>query len=244
MLEKVEKAMKRIESGEVDEGLLLLQEVVSRGDAEARFQAAFVYQELGHANETVAIVDNLLDEFPGEGSLLTLKAEAAIDLGDEDTAIGSLEQIDANDEVFVESLMLLADLYQLQGLEEVAEQKLLLAYEHAPDEAVLLAGIGSYYVERGNYQKAIPFLKQAVANGFDLEEANLSLMLAEAYSGTGAFETALSYYEQAIDERAEPRALFGYGLTALRADDSTLAIEQLEALREKDPAYLPLFTTY
>ncbi|WP_176764528.1 tetratricopeptide repeat protein [Natribacillus halophilus] len=237
----VEQAIDLIERGDVQSGLQRLNTIETNADDEQLFELATAYQSLGHPQEVLRLVDQLLATYPLEGSLLTLKAEAAIDLDREEDAIDVLETIAVNDEAFLEAQMLLADLYHIQGLEEVAERKLFLALEQAPDEPVLLAGIGSYYVEQGNYQSAIPYLKQALQQGFAAEDTNLSLLLAEAYSNTGAFETAVSYYEEALAEQEEPRALFGYGFTALQLGDMKTATEQLESLQAMDPEYTSLY---
>ena len=47
--------------------------------------------------------------------------------GNEEEAILILEKIHEDDPSFPESLLLLADLYQMEGLYEVSEQKLLKA---------------------------------------------------------------------------------------------------------------------
>ncbi|QDI89966.1 tetratricopeptide repeat protein [Salicibibacter halophilus] len=241
MQTEMERAFDLIERGDVQNGLEKINRIEESADDDQLFEIATAYQSLGHTHEVVRITDKLLATYPFEGSLLTLKAEAAIDLDREEEAIDLLESITAADDAFLEAQMLLADLYHLQGLEEVAERKLFLALEQAPDEPILLAGIGSYYVEQGSYQSAIPYLKQALQQGFDPRESNLHLLLAESYSNTGAFETAMDYYAQAIEEQKEPRALFGLGFTALQLGDYKTAIEQLESLRETDPEYTSLY---
>ncbi|AXF54899.1 tetratricopeptide repeat protein [Salicibibacter kimchii] len=241
MQTEMERALDLLEQGDVQSGLQKISQIEKSADDDQRFEIATVYQSLGHPHEVLRIADKLLATYPLEGSLLTLKAEAAIDLDREEEAIDLLESIGSDDDAFLEAQMLLADLYHLQGLEEVAERKLFLALEEAPDEPILLAGIGSYYVEQGSYQSAIPYLKQALQEGFDPRESNLHLLLAESYSNTGAFETAMDYYAQAIEEQKEPRALFGFGFTALQLGDYQTAIEQLEALREADPEYTSLY---
>ncbi|QQK76027.1 tetratricopeptide repeat protein [Salicibibacter cibarius] len=238
---EMERALDLIEQGDVQGGLQKINRIEKNADDDQLFEIATLYQSLGHSHEGLRIADKLLETYPSEGSLLTLKAEAAIDLDREEEAIDLLESIDSADDAFLEAQMLLADLYHLQGLEEVAERKLFLALEQAPKEPILLAGIGSYYVEQGSYQSAIPYLKQALQEGFDPKESNLHLLLAESYSNTGAFETAMAYYGQATEEQKEPRALFGFGFTALQIGDYKTAIEQLEALREADPEYTSLY---
>ncbi|MBB6449049.1 tetratricopeptide (TPR) repeat protein [Geomicrobium halophilum] len=238
----IEQAMSLIENGDVKAGLDKLEEIEKVASDDETLELAAAYQSLGHPHEVIRIVDRLLQSYPNEGSLLTLKAEAAVDLDREEEAIDLLESVTVEDESFLEAQMLLADLYQTQGLEEVAERKLFMALEQAPDEPILLAGLGSYYVEQGNYQNAIPYLKQAIQQGFDPSEANVNVLLAEAYSNTGAFETAIPYYAEAVEEDEDPRALFGYGFTALQLNDYSTAIEQLENLKKLDPEYSSLYS--
>ncbi len=58
-----------------------------------------------------------------EGELYILAAEIAIDLDEEEDAIEWLLEIKEEDSTFLQAQLLLADLYQLQGLDEVAEDK-------------------------------------------------------------------------------------------------------------------------
>ncbi|WP_332693303.1 tetratricopeptide repeat protein [Halalkalibacter lacteus] len=238
----IQKAIQNIETGKVEQGLNELARHEKGADHQVKFDIAEIYQELGHIEKAKKIVDELLILYPDEGSLYAFAAELLIDMDKEDEAIELLLEIKEDDPTFVQAQVLLADLYQMQSLDEVAEQKLLLAQMKAPNEVIISYGLGEFYLERGDYIKSIPHLKKAVHSGEHIPNVHLGLLLAEAYSATGQFEDALEYYREGIKENFDPNALFGYGFTAYQMGDMVLAIEQLEALMTLDPDYSSLYT--
>ncbi|RSL33800.1 hypothetical protein D7Z54_08910 [Salibacterium salarium] len=241
MKNSLESVMETIQKGDAEKGLKMLDELEGRADHQEKYDIAQLYDELGRPDKAKPIVEELISNYPDEGELLTIAAELAVDLDQEEEAIEWLLEVKKEDEVFIRAQMLLADLYQLQGLDEVAETKLKTALQEAPEEPVLLAGLGDYYLERGDFSKSIPYLKQAERLGFEFPEGSLDLRLAEAYSSTGEFEDALSYYERGIKEKKEPHSLFGYGYTALQIGEYQTAIKQLEALKDMDPEFVTLY---
>ncbi|MFC0470275.1 tetratricopeptide repeat protein [Halalkalibacter kiskunsagensis] len=238
----IEKAIQDIETGNVEQGLSELARLEKRADHQVKFDIAEIYQELGHIEKAKNIVDELLLLYPDEGSLYSFAAELLIDMDKEDEAIELLLEINEDDPAFVQAQVLLADLYQMQSLDEVAEQKLILAQEKAPNEVIISYGLGEFYLERGDYIKSIPHLKKAVHSGESIPNVHLKLLLAEAYSASGQFEDALEFYREGLKENLEPNALFGYGFTAYQTGDMILAIEQLESLLTLDPDYSSLYT--
>ncbi|MFZ4452291.1 tetratricopeptide repeat protein [Salibacterium aidingense] len=237
----LEQIMELIQQGNTEKGLQLLDEFEGQADHQEKYDLVQLYVELGRPDKAQPLIEELIHLYPDEGELLTTAAEIAIDMDKEEEAIEWLQEVKKKDESFLRAQMLLADLYQLQGLDEVAESKLKTALQEAPEEPVLLAGLGDYYLERGDFSKSIPYLKQAERQGFEFPEGSLDLRLAEAYSSTGAFEDALAYYEKGIKEKQEPHALFGYGYTALQVSDYHTAVRQLEELKAMDPEFVTLY---
>ncbi|WP_227936203.1 tetratricopeptide repeat protein [Alkalihalobacillus deserti] len=237
----IEKVIQDIENGSVEEGLRELAKMEKQADHQMKYDIAEVYHGLGHIDKAKKIIDELLMLYPDEGSLYALAAELLIDLDQEDEAIELLLEIKESDPAFLQAQLLLADLYQMQSLDEVAEQKLLLAAQKAPNETIISYGLGEFYLERGDYIKSIPYLKKAVHATEAIPNVQVELLLAEAYSASGQFEDALSYYKEGIKNRAEPNALFGYGFTAYQVGDMILAIEQLESLLSLDSDYSSLY---
>nr|WP_255639938.1 tetratricopeptide repeat protein [Pseudalkalibacillus hwajinpoensis] len=65
--------------------------------------------------------------------------------------------------------------------------------------------------------------------------------MAEALSGSGQFEDALTYYEKGLENAREINALFGYGFTALQINEYRKAINAFNELKELDPQYSTLY---
>ncbi|WP_252311808.1 tetratricopeptide repeat protein [Sinobaca sp. H24] len=230
-----------INNGRVEEGLEKLAALEKTASHQEKYDILQVYEELGLADKSKPIIDELIQHYPDETELYLIAAENAIDLDQEEDAIEWLLEIKEEDDNFLQAQMLLADLYQLQGLDEVAETRLLQALQKAPEEPVLLAGLGEYYLERGDFAKSIPYLKQAEQHGFQYPEGSLSLRLAEAYSATGQFEDAMKYYKTGLEEKREMNALFGYAYTALQVKDYELAAQKFEELKAMDYEYASLY---
>ncbi|TSB46925.1 tetratricopeptide repeat protein [Alkalicoccobacillus porphyridii] len=237
----VEEAIQAIEAGKTEDGLKKLEQASQTNDHEEMLTVAELYYELGHLKQAQSLLDELLVLYPDEGGLFVFAAEMMIDADNEDEAIELLLDIKSTDEAYLQAQLLLADLYQMQALDEVAEQRLLTALKHAPDEVIISYGLGEFYLDRGDYMKSIPHLKKALHQKDELSGIAIELKLAEAYSASGEFEEALTYYQAGIKDSMTADALFGFGFTAYQAGDMVLAIEQLEALKSLDSDYTSLF---
>lgn len=241
-MEQLQEALVAIDTGNVEKGLEILERLEKEADDETKFLIAETYYQLGHIQNAKKIIDDLLVLYPKDGELLTFTAELLIDLDQEDEAIMLLTEVEENDPAFAQAQLLLADLYQLQGLDEVAEQKLLIASKHIPDEPVISFGLGEFYLGRGDYQKSVPYFKKVMQQDKEQRfKGTIDLRLAEAYSGIGEFETALKYYETGLKEKTELSALFGYGYTAFQLERYELAIDQFNKLKHLDPQYTSLY---
>ncbi|MCT8138905.1 tetratricopeptide repeat protein [Anaerobacillus sp. CMMVII] len=238
----LKKSLQFIEEGKMEEALALLQQVNATGDHETKYSVAEIYYELGLVDLAKAIIEELLLLYPDEGELYTFMAELLIDLDEEDEAIEILLEIKESDPVFVQGQLLLADLYQLQGLDEVAEQKLLSAEALVPDEPVVLFGLGEFYLFRGDYLKSIPYYKRVLPFQEELDGTNIALRLAEAYSASGAFEEALTFYEKGISDDSPIDAHFGYGYTAFQIGEYTTAIAHFEKVIDMDESYSSVYS--
>ncbi|WP_209122607.1 lipopolysaccharide assembly protein LapB [Alkalihalobacillus sp. BA299] len=240
-MHKIVEAVQKIENGKVDQGLAQLAELENTSNHETKFELAETYYSLGHLEKAKQMVDDLMLLYPDEGELYTFSAELLIDLDQEDEAIEMLLEIKEDDPAYLRALLLLADLYQMQGLDEVSEQKLLMAVEKAPDEPIVSYGLGDFYLARGDFQKSLPHLKKAYYAKVKLDGMNIALRLAEAYSGTGEYEEALKLYAEGLDQQLDIHALFNYGYTAFQIEQYELAIEQFNTLKELDPEFSSVY---
>lgn len=197
--------------------------------------------QFGFLEEARALVESLLEVFPEEGEILVLLGEILVEAGEEEKSILVLERISEQDVNFVRSLLLLADLYQIQGLHEVCEAKLLKAKELLPDEKIIDFALAEVYSEQGEINKALAAFEIVLKETTEIAGVNIHQRMADLLSSSGAFEEALVYYDQALEEKLEINTLFGYAFTALQAGYNRTAIEKFNELKALDPEYHSLY---
>ncbi|WP_096153787.1 MULTISPECIES: tetratricopeptide repeat protein [Bacillus] len=236
----LDKAIHLIMEGNSEEGLALIKENQSSFTDDEKYNIAQYYMQLGLVNEAKSVLMELLYLYPNESELIVSLAEVHIDLDEEDDAIELLENLDAKDEAYPQSLMLLADLYQSQGLFEVSERKLLEAKTILQNEPIIDIALGELYLSQGDYRRALP-LFQGAKDSSEIVEFPLDVRIAECYSGTGNFEEALPFYDKALQKELNIDTLFQYGFTAFQAGYYKTAIEKLNEVKQIDFEYASLY---
>jgi tetratricopeptide (TPR) repeat protein len=237
----------------VDEIILLLEEgqhslaiekysrVLKTGNADIQFELGERLFQLGFLEEARGLFEVLLEKYPEEGELLVFLAEINLELDQEEQALVYLERISENDPSFPQSLLLLADLYQMQGLFEVSEQKILKAKRLLPDEKIIDFALGELYAEQGKLVEAIDAYHTVLQEQTEIAGVNLHQRVAEVLSVSGQFEEALPFYDKALSDKLEINTLFGYAFTAYQAGYYRTAIEKFNELKELDREYHALY---
>ncbi|MBO1624457.1 tetratricopeptide repeat protein [Bacillus arachidis] len=240
-MQKFEQAVSYIENGEAEKGLELLKELVKQGTDEEKYDIARYYHTLGFIDEALAITEDLRLLYPEESEFTIFLAELYIDLDKEDEAIEVLHDIPEDDELYVQSLLLVADLFQMQGFDDVAEQKLLKAKEMMPEEPVITFGLAELYSSKGEEQKAIAYYESLLAEHKVMGGVVIALRLAETLSAIGNWEEAITYYEEGLEEQKDIHSLFGYAFTLYQGEEYQRAIGAWKELKELDPEYASLY---
>ena len=129
---------------------------------------------------------------------LNLAAIASED-GQIEEAFAYLEEIQADSDWYVSALALKADLYQMEGLTDVAREKLLEALTYSEDPLLIL-GLAELDSELENYQEAIQGYAQ-LDNRTIYEQTGISTYqrIGFAYAQLGKFETATEFLEKALE---------------------------------------------
>lgn len=237
----IQKAIALVEEGQTEKGLKTLDRIEKNLHDEEKAVVAELYYNWGDIHKAASLIADLHELYPFETSLVCFYAELLIELDKEEEAMALLEKIPASDELYPESLLLLADLYQMQGLFEVSEQKLLHAEKLLPDEPIIQFALGELYFTQGLYGKAQAFYKKAAEKERSIAGISLDSRIAESLSHSGEFEEALAFYKQIPKHLLEPDTLFGYGMTALKAGQTKTAVKLLTELKEMDPGYTSLY---
>ncbi|WP_079530122.1 tetratricopeptide repeat protein [Halobacillus hunanensis] len=238
-MEEIQKAIHQMEAKQTEKALHTLQTYLPEADEEERFTIAELYIQWGMLEEAKLILHELIQRYPKEQELKVMMAEIHIDLEEDDEAIEILDQFGPEDEDYLQALIQLADLYQSQGLFEVAEQKLLTAKQVEPNEAVIDFALGELSFSNGEYNKSIPFYENAFHHQPVIADIEVAARLAEAYAATGEFEQALDYFQKV--EEDNPDVMFRYGFVAFQAFRNDIAIHVWERLIKEDPYFQSVY---
>lgn len=227
------KAMQWMENRDSDRALKLIEEQLPDASDDEKFAFIEFYNQWGFYEEALPLLRELIKKYPKESELKVMLANLSIEQDDDQQAIQLLNDIEKDDPFYEQALLLLADLYQAQGLFEVAEQKLLTAKRFNPKEPIIDLALGEFYFSMGNYPSALIYYERLYKQG-DKKIANISIpaRFAETLAGVGDYETSLSIFQKLKPE--EPDLLFTYGLTAYQAEETKLAIDKWKKVLEKD----------
>ena len=160
------------------------------------YELATYLEGIGFYPQAKEIYLKIVEEFPEVN--LNLAAITSED-GKIEEAFAYLEEIQADSDWYVSSLALKADLYQLEGLTDVAREKLLEALTYSEDPLLIL-GLAELDSELENYQEAIQGYAQ-LDNRSIYEQTGISTYqrIGFAYAQLGKFETATEFLEKALE---------------------------------------------
>ncbi|HEW5988349.1 TPA: tetratricopeptide repeat protein [Streptococcus pneumoniae] len=194
------------------------------------YELATYLEGIGFYPQAKEIYLKIVEDFPEVH--LNLAAIASED-GQIEEAFTYLEEIQADSDWYVSSLVLKADLYQLEGLTDVAREKLLEALTYSED-SLLILGLAELDSELENYQAAIQAYAQ-LDNRSIYEQTGISTYqrIGFAYAQLGKFETAPEFLEKALE--LEYDDLTAFELASLYFDQeeyqkATLYFKQLDTI--------------
>ena len=160
------------------------------------YELATYLEGIGFYPQAKEIYLKIVGDFPEVN--LNLAAIASED-GQIEEAFAYLEEIQADSDWYVSALALKADLYQMEGLTDVAREKLLEALSYSEDPLLIL-GLAELDSELENYQEAIQGYAQ-LDNRLIYEQTGISTYqrIGFAYAQLGKFETATEFLEKALE---------------------------------------------
>ena len=160
------------------------------------YELATYLEGIGFYPQAKEIYLKIVEDFPEVH--LNLAAIASED-GQIEEAFAYLEEIQTDSDWYVSALALKADLYQMEGLTDVAREKLLEALTYSEDPLLIL-GLAELDSELENYQEAIQGYAQ-LDNRTIYEQTGISTYqrIGFAYAQLGKFETATEFLEKALE---------------------------------------------
>ena len=226
-----------IEEGNLEKVNQLLDSVLLDESPEIQYDLSQLLLQYGFVEQGSRVLEHLHYIFPDEVQITIDYASTLIDLEKEEEALDLLMAIDESAPEYPQSLLLLADFYQMQGLFEVAEHYINEALEVLPEEPLLLFAKAELLFEIGKFAEAARIYELLYEEAAEISGVNLAERLAEVYRVGGSYETALQYYMKTLEDKVTADLLFGSAYCAFQCEKYELAIKQLEDLKALDSDY-------
>ena len=135
-------------------------------------------------------------------------ATIASEDGELEEAFGYLEKIDSTDSWYVNALLIKADLYQMEGLPDVAREKLVEASQLS-DDPIITFGMAEIDFELGNFTQSIKEYA-SLDNRTIYEQTGISTYqrIGVSYASLGKFEAAIEFLQKAIEIEYDESTVF------------------------------------
>lgn len=206
------------------------EQALTTDSEEELLDLADYLESIGFFPQAKRIFEKLAPDYPA--SYISLAAIASDD-GDLEQAFAYLEEIQPSSDWYVAALLAKADLYQLEGLPDVAREKLAQAAE-LTDEALVTFGLAEIDLELGDFSQAIKEYAQ-LDNRSIFEQTGVSTYqrIGVCYASLGKFAAAIEFLEKAVELEYDDAAV--YELATILADQeeyqkANLYFKQLDTL--------------
>ena len=163
---------------------------------EELLELADYLESIGFFPQAKQIYENLAPHYPE--SYISL-AQIASEDGQVEEAFAYLEEITSDSDWYVTALLVKADLYQMEGLPDVAREKLAEA-KQLSDEPLVTFGLAEIDFELGNLNQAIKEYA-SLDNRLIYEQTGVSTYqrIGVSYASLGKFEVAIEFLEKALE---------------------------------------------
>lgn len=222
-----------LHSGEFDQMAVELKKSIQTDDIEVLADLAEYLSMMGFSQESRQVYDKLENEQLDQTAIILNLAEMKVDDGDLDGALALLYQVDAEDENYVAALVMIADIYQLDGVWEAALEKLQEARQ-LTDSPLVIFAIAELYYNQGNWEAAIKyFASLSQREILELTKVSTYQRIGTAYASLGEFENAEKILEKSLELAHDDTILFELAQLNAVLGENTRAIayfKQLDAL--------------
>ena len=195
-MSKSEQMLTALQNQDLAQAEKYFEEALSQDTDQELLELADYLESIGFFPQAKRIYEKLAPLFPE--SYISLATIAADD-GDLEEAFAYLEEINSESEWYVAALLAKADLYQLEGLPDVAREKLLEAAKLS-DEPLVTFGLAEIEFELENFAQAIKEYAQ-LDNRSIYEQTGVSTYqrIGLCYASMGKIEAAIEFLEKAVE---------------------------------------------
>lgn len=213
------------------------QKALKEDDADSLIALVEYLESIGFLPHAKRIYLQLADDYPELN--INLAQIAAEDDAIEEAFL-YLDKVSKDSPNYLSALLVMADLYDLEGLTEVAREKLLQAVAIS-SEPLVIFGLAEIDMSLQYFKEAIDYYAQ-LDNRQILELTGISTYqrIGRAYASLGKFEAAIEFLEKAVAIEYEDETVFE--LATLMYDQenyqkANLYFKQLETINPDYPGY-------
>lgn len=194
-----------IQNQDLEQAQKYFEQALTEDDDQTLLALADYLQSIGFYPQAKDIFLQLREDFPEVNINL---AQIANEDGHIDEAFMYLDVIEPDHPDYLTALLVKADLYDTEGLTEVAREKLLEASQIS-QEPLVIFGLAEIEMNLSDFQAASQHYAQ-LDNRAILEETGVSTYerIGRAYASLGKFETAIEFLEKAVEIEFDETTVF------------------------------------
>ncbi|HER7530615.1 TPA: tetratricopeptide repeat protein [Streptococcus pyogenes] len=232
-----EKMIASVDQQDLAHAEKYFQKALKEDDADSLIALGEYLESIGFLPHAKRIYLQLADDYPELN--INLAQIAAEDDAIEEAFL-YLDKVSKDSPNYLSALLVMADLYDMEGLTEVAREKLLQAVGISPEPLVIF-GLAEIDMSLQYFKEAIDYYAQ-LDNRQILELTGISTYqrIGRAYASLGKFEAAIEFLEKAVAIEYEDETVFE--LATLMYDQenyqkANLYFKQLETINPDYPGY-------
>ena len=237
LMQNSEKMIAALSNQDLTHANKYFERALKEDDDEMLLDLGAYLESIGFLPQAKQIYLKLRERFPEVNVNL---AQIAAEDDDLTEAFLYLDAIDETSPDYVSALLVMADLYDMEGLTDVAREKLLLETDISPDPLVLF-GLAELDLDLGHFKEAIDYYAQ-LDNREILELTGVSTYqrIGHAYAALGKFEAAVEFLEKAVEIEYDDQTVFELAVILYDMEEyqkANLYFKQLETMNPDFDGY-------
>lgn len=229
-----EKMVVSIQNQDLEHANKYFKKALKEDDDEALLELAEYLESIGFLNQAKTIYEKERASFPEVNINL---AQIAAEDGDIEAAFTYLDAISPDSDAYLSALLVMADIYDMEGLADVAREKLLLASQISDDPLVTF-GLAEIEMELGHFSEAIKeYAKLDNRDVLEMTGISTYQRIGKAYASLGKFEAAVEFLEKAIEIKYDDETVFELATILYDQDEFQKANTYFKQLDTMDPDF-------
>ena len=195
-LNNSEKMIASLQKQDLAHANKYFERALTNDTEEELLELADYLESIGFFPQAKRIYEKLAPHYPE--AYISL-AQIASEDGQVEESFAYLEEITSDNDWYVTALLVKADLYQMEGLPDVAREK-LAEVKQLSDEPLVTFGLAEIDFELGHFNQAIKEYA-SLDNRLIYEQTGVSTYqrIGVSYASLGKFEVAIEFLEKALE---------------------------------------------